>query len=487
MSYEMEKRVSYSVVRVLKSLFSEGERGRVFEADPSSLTSDRIEDFALRKDALSAVARMVEQLVEVWSRAYPQLGPLRISPHFQVQAPAEPTFGIANAKVGTEFRAAIEVRGLAAEAVEILDPRLPDGLHFDAETSEIHGRPAAAGEFEIYFFWCLRERPANKSRGVCPLIVNPDPQSLWKEHEPPADAPFPKPNTDARQLEAGEHWAIAASRRGRSHAHHGSFRDDDFFVGRSSEHDFTVILVGDGAGRAKLSRRGSELTVREAGSYLVSRLAGETGERLAAAAASGKPDEEAAAGLRRELTMLFVTAAGMALTAVEAEVASAREDDPAVRSGDFATTLLAALCRPSPGGLFVATFWVGDGAIAAFVPGDDQSLWLLGRPDSGEFAGQTRFLDAKVLAGEDVAQRVSFAWLPAESCLLVMSDGVSDPRFPSEKSLSEPQFWHALWSDLEPAIQAEDPEAALLSWLDFPSPGHHDDRTLALFGPRRPV
>ena len=67
----------------------------------------------------------------------------------------------------------------------------------------------------------------------------------------------------------------------------------------------------------------------------------------------------------------------------------------------------------------------------------------------------------------------------------MMTDGVSDPKFETDANLAKSEKWAALWQKLQPIFQAEQPAAALEEWLDFWSPGNHDDRTLALFLPTK--
>lgn len=61
-----------------------------------------------------------------------------------------------------------------------------------------------------------------------------------------------------------------------------------------------------------------------------------------------------------------------------------------------------------------------------------------------------------------------------------MTDGISDPRFETDAGLENQQKWQALWQEIEPHLQQEQPEQALLEWSAFFSAGHHDDRTLAI-------
>ena len=85
-------------------------------------------------------------------------------------------------------------------------------------------------------------------------------------------------------------------------------------------------------------------------------------------------------------------------------------------------------------------------------------------------------------------QRLRFNIVPDFTALFLMSDGVSDPKFETDANLNNPDKWDNLWNDLinnpeHPVDLSDDNEEAknqLLDWLDFWSPGNHDDRTIAI-------
>ncbi len=90
----------------------------------------------------------------------------------------------------------------------------------------------------------------------------------------------------------------------------------------------------------------------------------------------------------------------------------------------FSTTLLATVTFRD-GADFAASFWLGDGAIAAYGPAG--KVRVLGTPDSGEYAGQTRFLDADAVSDAGFSKRISIGKWNDISHLVLMTDGVSDP------------------------------------------------------------
>ena len=104
----------------------------------------------------------------------------------------------------------------------------------------------------------------------------------------------------------------------------------------------------------------------------------------------------------------------------------------------------------------------------------------MGSPDSGEYAGQTRFLDLAAVSDSGLGKRVSFGRFEDIVSLILMTDGISDPRFETDNGLADPSRWDALWDEITPALADGAPHARLVEWLDFFTPGHHDDRTIAV-------
>ncbi|MDM9678618.1 protein phosphatase 2C domain-containing protein, partial [Raoultella planticola] len=102
----------------------------------------------------------------------------------------------------------------------------------------------------------------------------------------------------------------------------------------------------------------------------------------------------------------------------------------------FSTTLLATVTFREGSELFAASFWLGDGAIAAYGPVG--KVRVLGAPDSGEYAGQTRFLDAEAVSDTGFSKRISIGKWNDVSHLVLMTDGVSDPWFETDNGLQNP-------------------------------------------------
>ena len=82
---------------------------------------------------------------------------------------------------------------------------------------------------------------------------------------------------------------------------------------------------------------------------------------------------------------------------------------------------------------------------------------------------------------DDVMKRLRFTVTDDFTGLVLMTDGVTDPKFETDNNLASLQKWDELWMELEPMLGNKDTVSdELLKWLEFWSPGNHDDRTIAL-------
>jgi len=168
-------------------------------------------------------------------------------------------------------------------------------------------------------------------------------------------------------------------------------------------------------------------------------------------------------------------------------LALASSNNVMIDTKDYATTLLISVAKRMKQGWFIASYWVGDGGIGIYSPDENQVI-VQGEPDVGTYGGQTRFLTMnEVWAGtyhEIVDRRLRFNLVKNFRCLVLMSDGVTDPIFETENNLNKIEVWHSLWEEMNKMVnfstRNESTAKALLDWLDFWSPGNHDDRTIVI-------
>lgn len=388
---------------------------------------------------------------------------------------------IHNASVGQEYLASPVTHDAAVDPNDSLIISSVKGLEAVGGFQWIHnaqmiaGRAKCEGDFVLEITARLKtvEGMEREVFGTLTLSVVPDPRSLWKTIEPDAKLPFRKPDEACESLETNDGARLVyASKRGRSHAHEGRFSDDDGAICVSAS-GWSMLAVADGAGSCSHSRRGSQIAVTCALETLQKVLNEETAKRLAAAFMMQDRRES-----RSILNQSVASAVQDVLDALEDEAKLSGE-----AIGAYSTTLLLAAHRQTEHGHVIVSFWVGDGAMVLYRQG--QNVELLGTPDYGEYAGQTRFLEREMLC-DGMPGRMRAVLVEDFTALLLMTDGVSDPFFSSEEALHDVNAWDTFWAMFDEKVFGNGvPADALLAWLDFWSVGHHDDRTLALLQPRK--
>lgn len=386
-------------------------------------------------------------------------------------------FQVDNARAGQPYISNIQIlSNQEIENVEYIAEsfKFPNEIfHFDQTTQNIHGEPNQADEFNFSFQYRVN---GEVYTGQCRLNVIPDPRSLWKVIEPEAGQAFAKAHTDQQCIDVADYQLIAASRRGRSHEHAGSFRDDDFSLMQIANSDWSVLAVADGAGSAEYSREGSRVAVeivqKEFQRYLNEHTIDALNEdiKLWQLDQPQHVDTQRIANkLNQQFYHVYYEIYRSILTQLDQLAAEQH-----VATKAFSTTLLVAVIYQHADKNLISTFSVGDGAIAAF--GQD-TVRLMNVADGGEYAGQTKFLDRSI--HQELGSRVKIGCFKDLKAVLLMTDGISDPIFETDAGLANQQKWLDLYAALEPVLQQDEPEQALLEWMHFFKTGHHDDRTLA--------
>jgi len=268
---------------------------------------------------------------------------------------------------------------------------------------------------------------------------------LWKDLEP-TDLNDPVDPTVHRSKKVGSWRLFGASRRGRSHAHAGTYREDAFSVATASHGDHSLwwaCAVSDGAGSSPLSRVGSNLAVERVAEVLRTEVS-----------LHERPEEFLRKSVAEALKVLWHE---YALRSCELR--------------DLSCTLLVLLWIESEDGKGSASiFHAGDGMIAII---DGQgSVQPMASPDGEAYAGTTHFF-----AGDHVKKTwdqrfstISFGDPPRG--FLVMSDGVSDDLIPLRTN------GPILVKEMLRICNTDDPGESLLDLLGYEKRGSFDDRTL---------
>lgn len=359
----------------------------------------------------------------------------------------------------------------------------------------LSGKPMVAGDFTLQLrFKTVEGEPVSEL--VIPVAFNPNPRDLWRNIPTDPNIPYFKPDNDKKYIlvkgeadDSPRKDMVAASQRGRSHAQEGKARDDHFSLYHCEDSDWYIMAVADGAGSAKYSRKGSEIACETVIDHCKNLLLDNPDFEKAIRDFNAVPtDTDKRSVLTNMVHEIVLKGAKRAHDRIN-EVANKEEG---LKPKDFATTLMFAICKKYDFGWFIASFWVGDGAICLF-DANSKTAKLLGTPDEGEFSGQTRFLTMpEIFRTADVYKRLRMAIVPDFTALLLMSDGISDPMFETDRNLNDYDRWEEFYNKLKNGFPEDEiggvdlydnNEASaeqLLRWLDFWSPGNHDDRTIAI-------
>lgn len=401
-----------------------------------------------------------------------------------------------NGKVNQPYQILFDFTDLNVQGVERYEFVGLDqtGLSFNTTTHMIEGTPILSGDFKVKLCcypvgWQEGEPILEKK---ITLIINPDPRALWNNIPTPENVPYYKPDSDCNYIAVkkskgflglGSHDnkdIVAASQRGRSHAHEGTARDDDFEISYNEESGWYITVAADGAGSAQFSRKGSEIackTVSELSNTHLAKYNKEIDELIK------DFQKESSDGKRKKLGDALYNILGTAVFKAYKNIEQEAVDTNN-QLKDYATTLLVAVTKKYKFGWFVATFWVGDGGIGLYNK-DTGFIKIMGDPDGGDFAGQTRFLTmGEVMQPAEIYKRLRFEIIEDFTALILMTDGVTDPKFETDSNLQKIEKWNLLWNDISSSVQLtddnEDAAPQLLKWLDFWSPGNHDDRTIVI-------
>ena len=340
------------------------------------------------------------------------------------------------------------------------------------------GQPTARGTPQPNLGVPARSADAPQPRPA-PVSATPPPSQpsvpktppVWKVLEP--DDPSDPIEHEVFEARAGcPGWQIiAASVRGKLHAHKAQWREDSFKWGTTD--GWTVLAVSDGAGSSRLSRVASRLACESAVTHLQQLLAGYT---------VAPADQQPTDGDLQRLRSLLADAGGKSRMAILLE---AQRRAASVK--DFSATLLVVAHTAWQDRDLVVALLVGDAAIGlATVAGAKR----LGTSDHGQYSSETKFLTTPGVELE-FHNRVLFSLPLGLTAIALMSDGVSDDFYPEEKRIGE--VFHAdpidgltakgggtLRGLLGGVAKETRGGEALRDWLRYEKRGSSDDRTLVL-------
>ena len=271
---------------------------------------------------------------------------------------------------------------------------------------------------------------------------------------------------------------LVSSKRGRSHANVGSFREDDFAF-RDLDNGWSIVVVADGAGSAKLSRKGSAIACKGIVNYFM-----EEAFLVKASTNSMNWYNEHKAmhdeNTQKKVNHFVYNNLGKAAFKVHKEL-----EEFASKAGvglkDLSTTLIFTLFKKYDIGYALLSFGVGDCPMVVLNKNVTKVIplnWI----DVGEFGGGTSFITMpEVFKSEKFASRFGFQLVDDFSYLVLMSDGIYDPKFVVEANLGNIKKWQHFLQDLngknDEKVKVElkennkDIKKQFSDWMDFWSPG----------------
>jgi serine/threonine protein phosphatase PrpC len=451
-------------------------KGIIVEEKHTNLLNTIIESKEIQESLISII-KIQDKMINFWNR------------NLKIQDFINSGITIPNATVGRPYSFKFDLSKELFKGIKITSitgQNLP--ITYDVDTATLSCTFTEAGQFKIEVNFMLDEESGDGAVNVkeVKILVNPDPKSLWKNLDSDRNDPYWKDDNISNSGILCSKKMIVGSKRGRSHAHEGIFRDDDFDFHFSEQTGWGIIVVADGAGSAKYSRKGSLLACQKVVDYFKN-IPQEDIEKLSEAI--NLEINESNELNQKAISSFCINhhgkAAFYALNAIKEEAVN-----KVAQIKDYSTTLIFAFVKEFGEKLFVSSFWVGDGGIGIFTK-ESNTVSLLGVPDSGEFSGQTRFLTMnEIFADNAYISRIKYKIVDKTCNLVLMTDGITDAKFQTDAALEKIEVWNAFFDDLnglnedhvkidfEADIKVS--EESLMKWMDFWSPGNHDDRTLAI-------
>lgn len=398
---------------------------------------------------------------------------------------------IPNATVGKHYETTLDLIKLGWNDITYSELKGIEqaGLMYDNGKEAIEGVPIQSGDIKIVFRFRIKGEAGDSvlNEKYISLIINPDPKSLWKNTPSNKEDKYWKEDDVCSFGKLGDKNIVVASKRGRSHANAGSFRDDDFAYRHFENNGWSVVAVADGAGSAKLSRKGSQLACNAVITWFEEHLNNDELLEFDSILLDFNKGigEETSKRLSYFIYNNLSKAAHFAHNTI-ADLANKTE----TQLNEYYTTLIFTFFKKYEFGYAVLSFGIGDCPIA-LINKDQTEVTLMNWLDVGEFGGGTRFINMpEIFTSDKFSSRFRFKLIEDFSFLMLMTDGIYDPKFVVEANLERMENWTAFINDLggnnddqnkvEFNPENTDIGNQLSTWMDFWSPGNHDDRTLAI-------
>lgn len=419
----------------------------------------------------------------------------------------EKHFIIENAHAKKDYEFILNMQDFPNIAVAEIQNLESLGLQFDPKENKIFGKPLLSGSTDLHikFFHKQDENMAIDVKTVT-FIINADPKDLWKDIPSNQDTKWAKKDDITEKGTFLDKKFVVASRRGRSHAHEGKFRDDHFCM-KSLPQDWAVMAVADGAGSATYAREGSRIAteflceqfddeqiilalessvvkyfsapIENTQSKVVEKksefdesnavpenhsiendipTSEENSEQTQESnievtsseseeKKSAEESQEPASTPNSEKSLIVNSLYKVVRSVFQKLSDTATENNIALK--DLNTTLIFTLVKKFDFGYAVLSFGVGDCPINV-ISEDGQKVELLNTLDVGDFGGGTRFLTMpEIYSNPTMGSRFGIYKFEDFSKMFLMTDGIYDPKFITENKLEDLDTWNSFLQDLD--------------------------------------
>jgi hypothetical protein len=227
----MEKTTQY-----LKNLLQ--AKGILIEDKHAALLSKICETNEIM-ESIDSITLMQDKMINAWNK------------NIKINDFISSGITIPNATVGKPYTHVFDMTKDPFKGITILGVSGQDlNIAYNPAINSIASTFSNAGQFKIEISFKLEEDSVDDVAGIkeVKILVNPDPKSLWKNLDSDRNDPYWKEDNTSSSGVLGSKKFIVGSKRGRSHAHEGIFRDDDFSFDFSVETGWGIIAVADGAG-----------------------------------------------------------------------------------------------------------------------------------------------------------------------------------------------------------------------------------------------
>ncbi|RYF20119.1 MAG: protein phosphatase 2C domain-containing protein, partial [Flavobacteriales bacterium] len=326
-----------------------------------------------------------------------------------------------NAVVGKEYKADFDFTYYGLD--DITNYQLKgfenSGLTYHTETKTIEGLPTTSGDLQLVFSYNFQgeesDAPVNQKKIT--IIINPDPKSLWRDIPSDKNDVYAKADSVTEIVPFLDRTLAISSKRGRSHANKGTFRDDDYAYA-TIENGWGIIAISDGAGSAKFARKGALIACETVIDYFKNDFTAENVDLLEQAVQTYQTDNSIKPKLLEIASQYLSVAAKKAYSNID----DFAKNNNATTS-DFHATLAFVLVKRFATGCAYFSFSVGDSPLALV----DQSFTevkVLNKLDVGEYGGGTRFITMlDIFAKADFEERFNFEFISKPNYLVLMTDG----------------------------------------------------------------